>query len=86
MPEKPANAIAMIAAVTSVIGKPLKHLGISALSVFSRTPASRQMASRNHIPVATDAAKTMPKLSYDENTMVLFAVPRMAQFVVMRGR
>lgn len=56
MPEKPANAIAMIAAVISVIGKPLKHFGISALSVFRRTHARRTMANKNPTPVATDMA------------------------------
>ena len=85
MPEKPANASAMIAAVTSVIGKPLKHWGMSARSVLSRTPASRQMASRKPTPVATDTQKVYTK-SYDEKTMALLAVPRMAQLVVMRGR
>ena len=44
------------AAVISVIGKPLKHFGISALSVFRRTHARRTMANKNPTPVATDMA------------------------------
>ena len=74
----------MIAAVTRVIGKPLKQEGMSALSVFRRTNASNRMANRNPTPVATETAKVSTK-AYELYTTALFAVPRMAQLVVMRG-
>ena len=61
MPANPANAIAMIAAVISVIGNPLKHFGMSALSVLSRTPAKSTIANKKPTPVATENPKVYRK-------------------------
>ena len=75
---------AMRPAVTRAMGKPSKHLGQSAKTLRSRTPAKSTMASRKPRPPVTPYTRDSMKLylfcTFSSTT------PSTAQLVVMRGR
>ena len=57
MPPKPMKDREVTAAATRVMGRPSKHLGVTASSTRRRTPENRTMATRK--PMPAPAAQTM---------------------------
>ena len=78
------KAKAMIPALMKVIGTPLKLLRTGVSSSFSRILDMSTIAIVKPIPAARPAKKDWRRL-YPES-MLMMAIPRTAQLVVMRGR
>ena len=73
-----------MAALTSVMGSPSKHLGGFASARRRRTPANSTMASMKPNPAPT--AHTMLSAKLYPSSMTEMVTPSTAQLVVMSGR
>ena len=78
------NAIARMPAVMSAIGVPFTPSGIRVSDKRSLMPAKITIASAN--PIAVEIAYTTDCNRLKSFWMTTMATPRMAQFVVIRGK
>ena len=81
---KAINAIAISAAVINAIGTPLNACGTSVSSNLSLMLDMRTNASRKPIPAANPCTMLPRKLN--SFVMLSKATPKIAQFVVIKGR
>ena len=84
MLENPENAMAISPAVTSAMGVPLKHFGVSLNATLSLTKEKITIARVN--PSAEPKLKTIDGRKEYSFCMQRSAEPSMAQLVVMSGR